>query len=100
MIEWTPEMERIWSFVVDAARRPVNMDGSRSPNQSAILAADAHMKALEDGLSDACKLIDAALGDGPDCDCQPEGHVCGWPRWKVEARRFLDAAIAALKKEG
>jgi hypothetical protein len=42
-------------------------------------------------VSDACKLLDAALGDGPECDCPPEGHICGWPKWKQETRSFLDA---------
>lgn len=36
----------------------------------------------------------ALLDGGPDCDCGPEGHACGWPKVKQQA----EAAIA--KAEG
>lgn len=26
----------------------------------------------------------AIIDDGPMCDCEPEGHVCGWPQLKRE----------------
>lgn len=50
-------------------------------------------KRLDEKLSDASKFIDSALGEGPDCDCGAEGHICGWPKWKVAAREFIDAEL-------
>jgi hypothetical protein len=42
---------------------------------------------------DMCyKLLDAALGDGPECDCEAGAHACGWPQWEHDARALLNAA--------
>ena len=32
------------------------------------------------------------LGDGPECDCGPEGHVCGWPKVQQNAERAISKA--------
>ncbi len=64
---------------------------------------EAKVARLDGLLSDACKLLDSALGDGPDCDCIFEGnaHFCGWTKWQDATRKFLDAERAALAaKEG
>ena len=48
-------------------------------------------------LTTAPELLEALkvlLGDGPDCGCDAEGHVCGW----LTAKTVAQAAIA--KAEG
>jgi len=60
---------------------------------ASLRAALAERDRLDERLSGACKLINSALGDGPECDCPPEGHICGWPLWKVMARDLLDAEL-------
>ena len=31
------------------------------------------------------------IGLGPECDCEPEGHVCGWPKYKRETELLRHA---------
>lgn len=75
-------------------KNPCQSDADSMVLLSASLrAALAERDRLDERLSGACKLINSALGDGPECDCPPEGHICGWPLWKVMARDLLDAEL-------
>lgn len=82
-----PTMERLRALVKDATTK------TAARLDSAPCAHEARAKELEGELSDACKLLDSALGGGPECDCQPEGHICGWPKWKADARALLDREL-------
>jgi hypothetical protein len=41
---------------------------------------------------------EAIIASGPECDCEPEGHVCGWPRYK-RATEALRLAFNATSEE-
>lgn len=94
----TDEELKAWNGMVARRKSYYKIYGyyDVSDEDPVILAADAELAALraerdrlDERLSGACKLINSALGDGPECDCPPEGHICGWPQWKIEAREVL-----------
>lgn len=53
--------------------------------------ANADLIAAAPELLEACK---ALLDGGPDCGCEAEGHICGWPKVKQQAE------VAIAKAEG
>jgi hypothetical protein len=48
---------------------------------------------LREALEPLVVRLTKMMENGPDCECEPEGHICGWPA----LQRELAAARAALQ---
>jgi hypothetical protein len=72
-------------------------DGFNS-KQRDVDEAPAEVGRLREALEPLVTRIEKMMANGPECDCPPEGHMCGWP----SLRREVKAARAVLspKKAG
>jgi len=52
----------------------------------------AENKRLLEAAEPLCAFHESEIEDGPNCDCEGEGHHCGWPGY-VRMARKLRAAL-------
>lgn len=70
------------------------LDQRKNGEQSKQALVDARLIAAAPELLAACK---ALLDKGPDCGCEAEGHVCGWPTVKQQAAAAIAKAEGTVK---